>query len=143
MFDIVLKKTRHIREYHIHRMEINVVFDKSQLFHYFENLNEPPLFIRSLYQQVDTNDPKGGATYCDLAYVIRGWISNYLIQYIDMFNIHDNDFDYIFRHGENKKEIAVSFIISTYKLRYLSLKHPDFYNKIKPSQLSQEYISNV
>ena len=137
MFDIVLKKANHIREYHIYRMEIKVIFNKPQLFDYFENLNEPRLFIQSLYQQVETHNPKGEATYCDLAYVIRGWITKYMIQYVDNFHINDNDLNYIFKPSSKIKEVSVSFVISTQRLRHLAIKCPEFYTKIRPTQLNE------
>lgn len=138
MFDINLEDCRHFCDDQTYRMKIDVIFTKGQLFHHFENLDRPRIFIQSLYQQVETHNPRGGATHCELAYVIRGWVGNYMSKYVDNFNIENKDLKYIFRPGDTKKAVGVTFLISIDRLRYLALKQPEFYNKIRPNQLVQE-----
>lgn len=138
MFEIYLEDCSHFCDDKTYRMTIDVVFDRSSLETLIGESDLGSYEKMQLREQIVTRNPYGGATHSELAYFIKEWIGDYIEKYIDSFHIENKDLKYIFRYAQKKKSIGVTFLIDKEKLRYLALKHPEFYDKIRPNQLVQE-----
>lgn len=115
-------------------VETSILFNRADLIVFIHSLNAVGYDKLKLLRQVDTKNPHGGATYCELSIILRELISEWLESFsFDHYSINKKDFKYMFREWHDIKGIDVSFMLSKKQYNLLRLKHPKLHQMIKSS----------